>query len=136
MFLGEATVSYATLVRVLSYESASATTLRAWKHTLVPRSTSISMASLALRGEVMNTRILIYMRQQDTWPPLRDRHRFCTSVVSGYFLALSRQHRHVMGRHEVAKWATAQQRRAHLRRTLPYNYAAALRICLLAILIR
>jgi len=71
MIPGEATVSSATLVRVLSYESASATTSHAWKHKLVPSSTSISMASLALRGEVMTTRILSYMRQQDTWPPLR-----------------------------------------------------------------
>jgi len=39
----------------------------------------------------------------------------------------------VLGSYEVTQWATSQRRRAHHRRTLPYNYAAALRICLLAI---
>jgi len=51
-----------------------------------------------------------------------------------YFLAISRRHRHVEGSHEVAQGSTYQRRRAHQRRTLPYNSAAALRICLLAIL--
>ena len=57
------------------------------------------------------------------------------SLFLGYFLAISRRHRHVVGNHEVARRATSRRRRAHQRSTLPYNYAAALCIRLLAIFI-
>jgi len=57
------------------------------------------------------------------------RRRFCPSAFLGYFLVISRRRRHVAGRHEVAQVPTSQRRRAHQRSTLPYNYAAALRIC-------
>jgi len=60
------------------------------------------------------------------------RRRFCPSVVFVYF-AISWRHRHVVGRHEVAKGAAAQRRPAKQRSTLRYNYAAALRTCRLAI---
>jgi len=63
------------------------------------------------------------------------RRRFCPSAFSGCFWAISRRHRHVVGRHEDAQGANSHRRRAHRKSTLTYNYAAALRICLLAIFI-
>jgi len=65
---------------------------------------------------------------------VRHRRRFCLFAFFGYFLAISRRHRHVVGSHEVAQRSTSQRRRAHQRSTLPYNNAVALRICLLSIL--
>jgi len=65
----------------------------------------------------------------------RHRRRFCPFAFLGYFLATSRRRRHVGGSHEVAQGAASHRRRAHEGSTLAYNYAAALRICLLAILI-
>jgi len=60
------------------------------------------------------------------------RRRFCPSAFFGYFLEISRRHRHVVGRHEVSEGATSQRRRAHQKSALPYIYADALRLCLLA----